>query len=152
MQSFLPFPKFDQCAAVLDGHRLNKQITECEQIVRALDDPDYGWQHHPAVQMWVGYRDALVCYGLVMYAEWQQRLRDGKRGGKLEHVSGERLLATKTINRAPLPSWLGREDIHSSHRACLLAKDFTYYSQFGWLEQPTPQVNGSWPYVWPKGN
>ena len=40
------------------------------------------------------------------------------------------------------PSWLGNETFHSSHRANLLRKDFLYYSQFEWSENPES------PYVW----
>lgn len=147
MQTFLPYPEFERCAAVLDNRRLNKQITECQQILAALDDPAYGWQSHPAVKMWRGYQGALVVYGLVMYAEWQQRLRDGKRGGKMEHKSGERI--KEMSGKVTLPNWLYNEALHASHRACLLAKDYEHYSQFGWLETPTPPLNNQWPYVWP---
>ena len=41
-----------------------------------------------------------------------------------------------------MPSWLGKEEFHSSHRANLLRKDFEYYSQFNWQENPDN------PYVW----
>ena len=40
------------------------------------------------------------------------------------------------------PHWLGNEKFHSSHRANLLRKDYEYYSQFGWDENPES------PYVW----
>ena len=31
---------------------------------RGLVVPGYGWRHHPAVKMCVGYEEALVRYGL----------------------------------------------------------------------------------------
>ena len=40
------------------------------------------------------------------------------------------------------PHWFGNEQFHSSHRANLLRKDYEYYSQFGWEENPES------PYVW----
>ena len=40
------------------------------------------------------------------------------------------------------PHWLGDVRFHSSHRANLLRKDYEYYSQFGWTENPKS------PYVW----
>ena len=40
------------------------------------------------------------------------------------------------------PPWLGNEAFHSSHRANLLRKDYQYYSQFEWSENPEN------PYVW----
>lgn len=48
------------------------------------------------------------------------------------------------------PSWLGREDFHSAHRAILLAKDPTYYVKFGWKEKPAVKnLRDQYPYVWP---
>jgi len=41
-----------------------------------------------------------------------------------------------------MPDWIGNEKFHSSHRANLLRKDYEYYSQFGWTENPEK------PYVW----
>lgn len=49
MQTFLPFPSFIESARVLDNKRLCKQRVECLQILKALHDPSYGWQNHPAV-------------------------------------------------------------------------------------------------------
>ena len=58
MQTFLPYPDFAKSAACLDNKRLNKQIVECYQILRAITDPTYGWQNHPAVNMWRGFKGA----------------------------------------------------------------------------------------------
>lgn len=52
MQTFLPSPNFTQSAQFLDPQRLGKQRVEALQILTALTNPAYGWQHHPAVQMW----------------------------------------------------------------------------------------------------
>ena len=46
------------------------------------------------------------------------------------------------VNNMVKPHWLGKEEFHSSHRANLLRKDYEYYSQFGWKENPQD------PYVW----
>jgi len=43
MQTFLPFPDFQQSAAVLDRARLGKQRVEALQTLRALVIPEYGW-------------------------------------------------------------------------------------------------------------
>lgn len=49
-----------------------------------------------------------------------------------------------------MPPWLGHPDLHSSHRAVLLGKDYDYYKQFDWTETPAVQDSkGRWPYVWP---
>lgn len=60
MQTFLPYSSFSKSASVLDNKRLGKQRVECLQILKALSDPAYGWQNHPAVKMWKGYTDRLV--------------------------------------------------------------------------------------------
>lgn len=150
MNTFLPHKSFSKSARALDNRRLCKQITECEQILKALRDPDYGWQHHPAVQMWRGYEKALIVYGLYCYSEWKHRYVVGKRGGKLSHKSGQRLISTALYAGAyKRPSWLGDERLHTSHRACLLAKDPDWYGQFDWTEDPTPRTEDGWPYWWP---
>lgn len=155
MQSFLPYPSYTKSATTLDNRRLGCQVKECEQIACAISDPTYGWQSHPAVRMWHGNYTQLVAYGYAMYQEWQRRFDDDERGGKRCHKSGEQLkqrymaLAEYIEDDYAPPPWLGDERLHSSHRACLLAKDFEYYSQFGWIEKPTPPVNGKWPYWWP---
>jgi hypothetical protein len=41
------------------------------------------------------------------------------------------------------PPWLGIEEFHSSHRAALLAKDYDWYSQWGWVEKPV--IDYWWP-------
>ena len=116
MQTFLPYENFNETASVLDWKRLGKQRVEAMQIVNAIVKQT-GWRHHPVVHMWTPYVPALKHYTNVMIEEWI------KRG----------------YNNT---SWLGNEKFHSSHRANLLRKDFLYYSQFEWSENPES------PYVW----
>jgi len=156
MQTFLPYPSFVESARCLDNRRLNKQITECKQIALAISDPSYGWQHHPAVEMWRGCLPSLLSYGLEMYLEWTQRFDDGRRGGKRDHKAGEWLITkchtidSETKARYKNPSWLYNPAFHASHRAALLYKDSEWYGQFGWSEAPAvPDSKGSLPYVWP---
>ncbi len=70
MQTFLPYPDFVASAASLDPRRLGKQRVEALQVLRGLTVPGYGWRHHPAVRMWVGYQEALVRYGLEICRVW----------------------------------------------------------------------------------
>lgn len=153
MQSFLPIASFTKTAEILDNNRLNKQITEVKGIYRILIGQKKGYANHPAVAMWRGYEHSLLVYGGMMYTEWQIRLRMGKRGGKLDHKAGEFIsqeLSKFPNGQAVKPFWFGMTEFHSSHRACLLLKDFDYYSQFGWQESPAiMNEDGSWPYFWP---
>ncbi|MDG4766113.1 MSMEG_6728 family protein [Solwaraspora sp. WMMD406] len=148
MQTFLPYPDFAASAAVLDPLRLGKQRVEALQVLRGLTVPGYGWRHHPAVRMWSGYEEALVCYGLEVCGRWT-------RAGRADTVAASlrrELTATRGVERVrrqadlaggdALPPWLGRADLHLSHRSALLHKDPAFYRPlFGDL----PAV----PYVWP---
>lgn len=133
MQTFLPYPDFAASAQVLDYRRLGKQRVETKQILNALSGLSKGWVNHPASLMWRGHESALVEYGYAMTLEWR------RRGYK------DTMLPWFEERRCPvfvLPSWVGREDIHSSHRSNLLRKDPVFYGQFGWTESATL------PYVW----
>jgi hypothetical protein len=145
MITFHPSISFQQSAEWLDNKRLGKQRVECLQILRALTDPNYGWQHHPTVKMWKGYEKALILYGLEICDEWKSR---GYKDSCLEKivVFGQRYSIPELFT-AKYPSWL-TEEFASSHRAILLAKDYEWYSKLGWQEQPAEKVNGKWPYLW----
>ena len=88
-----------------------------------------GWRNHPIVIMWTPYVTALMVYSNTIINEWVKRGYNNNM--KLYDVSS-----------IIMPHWLGREEFHSSHRANLLRKDFEYYSQFNWQENPDN------PYVW----
>lgn len=109
MQTFLPFASFVQSLKVLDGSRLRKQQTEAEQILKVLNNPTAkGWANHPAVLQWKGYEKALELY---IYCSSEECKIRGFKGR-----------ATTYPALLVLPSWLGKEEIHSSHRSRLLFK------------------------------
>ena len=72
MQTFLPYPDFEQSARSLDTKRLGKQRVECIQVVRGLTVPGYGWRHHPAVKMWRGCEEALARYAVTCCDVWTE--------------------------------------------------------------------------------
>lgn len=129
MQTFVPYPNFSDCARVLDYRRLGKQRVEAKQILRAIADPDYGWQNHPAVKMWRGYEDALKAYYNAICHEWE------KRGYR--HNMGY----FDVPENYDLPKWWGDDTIHKSHRSMLYQKNPQYY--YGWTG--IERVG----YVWP---
>ncbi len=131
MNTFLPYPDFVESARCLDVRRLGKQRVEAMQILRAIANPKYGWQHHPALPMWRGYEQALALYMNAIITEWVRR--GYKNNIPLNNVGGD----------AKMPPWLGNSKFHASHRANLLRKDPTYYGQFAWTESP------DLPYFWP---
>jgi hypothetical protein len=130
VQTFLPYPDFKKTAECLDWRRLGKQRIEAMQILRALENHNYGWQNHPAVNMWRGFEAMLAVYHNTIIEEWISR---GYRNSM-------KIIAPNSA--AISPSWLGNSDFHASHRSNLLRKDPEHYAQFGWTE------SDNLPYVW----
>lgn len=149
MQTFLPYPDFLASARTLDQKRLGKQRVETIQVLRGLTRPDYGWRNHPAVKMWAGYEEALTRYGLDMCAVWCEPGRAdtcaATMATDLASACGVTLIRTQAelAEAGELPPWLGREDLHLSHRSSLLRKDPAHYGpRFG-------DVPPDLEYVWP---
>jgi hypothetical protein len=139
VQTFLPFPDFPESARVLDQARLGKQRVEALQVLRAIVLPSYGWQTHPAMQMWRGYVPALTRYALAMVDAWTEQ----------GHPDTTRPLITEFAPEAatdiPLavPSWLGNRALHLSHRSNLVRKAPEIYAPL------FPGVPDDIPYLWP---
>lgn len=149
MQTFLPVPGFDESALLLDDARLGKQRVETLQVLRALELPDYGWGNHPAVRMWRGRTPALVAYGLAMVRGWRVRGHADGTAPLIAEFAPEVVdVAQDELAAAGLlPSWLGDEALHRSHRSNLLAKDPDHYRPLlAGLFGPEPD---DLPYVWP---
>lgn len=131
MQTFIPFPDFEQSAKVLDYRRLGKQRVECKQILNAIARGSGGWSNHPATNMWRGYEPALRQYMRAIILEW---IRRGYKNN----------MEIPPEEPYELPPWWGREEIHASHRSALLEKDFEYYyGNHRWEDEPG--IN----YIWP---
>ena len=149
MQTFLPCPRFDESARVLDLKRLGKQRVEAIQVVRALTRPGYGWRHHPAAAMWAGYEEALVRYGLDVCAAWcalghadtcaTTMVTDLSEATGLGVPRDQDELAAV----GELPPWLGDPAFHRSHQSVLVRKDPAHYRRF------FPNVPDDLSYVWP---
>jgi len=138
MQTFLPYPNFWPTAKCLDYRRLGKQRVEANQILNIITGKakpnkkgGIAWINHPAVKMWWGYENCLVLYRNVIISEWVSR----------GYNNNMPLLDVKLP--ITYPKWFGNKLFHASHRANLLRKDFEYYSQFGWNEDPEME------YFWP---
>lgn len=137
MQTFVPLGSdFIGNAKVLDRARLGKQRVEGLQIIYALSDSSYGWQQHPAVKMWRGYRAGLALYVAEMCHEWIERGYSDTVLNKLQpYLSQDSFV--------PIPMWLDDERVTLSHRSNLLRKDYNYYSKY-WPNDPNDL-----PYYWP---
>lgn len=145
MQTFLPYADFSASAAVLDNARLGKQRVETLQILRALELPDYGWRNHPAVRMWRGRTAALVVYGLVCVQEWCGRGFDDSTADQIAEFNPDVRTSDQSelARRGLLPTWLGDEQVHLSHRSRLVSKDPDFYQHL------FPDAPDGLDYFWP---
>lgn len=125
---------------MLDTARLGKQRVEALQVLRAIVLPSYGWQKHPAMQMWRGYVPALTRYSLDMVEEWTKRGHPDTTRPLIAEFAPE-----VVAGGAPpsMPSWLGNEDLHLSHRSNLVRKVPEFYGPL------FPGVPDDLPYLWP---
>jgi hypothetical protein len=123
MQTFVPMHSFSDTAFCLDRQRLGKQRVECKQIILALLDSNYGWQHHPAVRMWRGYVGQLATYAIAMCDDWMARgYTDTMRPFFEQYADPD----------GRLPKWYGDDRVHQSHRRALFNKLPDHYRQYGW--------------------
>jgi hypothetical protein len=138
MQTFLPYEDFEKTARCLDYRRLGKQRVETMQIMNALTGLSTGWVNHPATLMWEGHELALMRYQVAIVDEWVER-------GYTDNVCLEKTTAAFDLLNGPFsePWWLGKEELHQSHKSNLLRKDIEWYSQFGW------NINNDLEYWWP---
>ena len=137
MQTFLPYPRFDQTASILDRQRLGKQRVECKQILMTLTGQSRGWVNHPAIRMWAGYEWTLRAYTYAICAEWINR-------GYRDTIRDWLTTLDLPAHRAPVvPPWLGDPAFHLSHQSNLVRKMPAHYRAF------FPDVPDDLPYVWP---
>lgn len=130
MQTFLPYPSFQDSVGCLDWRRLGKQRVEAKQILLTLQVGSR-WHNHPAVLMWRGFEQSLQQYMNCCIQEW---IRRGYRNT---------MELAKVEEQVIMPWWFGSAKFHASHRSNLLRKNAIWYGQFGWKE------SHNLPYVWP---
>jgi hypothetical protein len=113
------------------------------QTLRALVIPEYGWQSHPVVRMWMGYVPALTLYGLAMADEWIARGGEDTTRAKIAEFAPQAGHAAYAA-KIPMPPWLGEPDLHLSHRSRLLQKEPRFYTEL------FPGTPADLEYVWPE--
>ena len=159
MQTFITTDALDfkSIAKTLDNKRLNKQALEGWQILMTLLELDpqgnprtpKGWVNHPAVKMWRGHEGPLFDYIEAMVVEWKER---GFNSTILDKARSTMVVANQTRDvSTTLPDWAQQETlkvIASTHRRALLVKDYSWYSQFHWPEDPGYPPT-EYEYVWP---
>ena len=136
MQTFLPYPDFVKSAESLDMKRLGKQRVEVLQLLNSFHKPNYkGWKNHPAREMWRGHEQALVVYGCAVCSVWKAR--------GYKDTCFEKIANFTTNEQITLPNWIGRDDIHLSHKSNLIRKYPEYYKPL-W-----PDIPDNLEYIWP---
>lgn len=138
MNTFLPYADFHMSANSLDNKRLGKQRVEVIQMLNKIHGvtKGNGWTNHPCTKMWSKYPNALVKYGIAVCEVWRSR---GFKDTCLEKIQKH----YKRELSEEMPEWLGREDLHLSHKSNLIRKDKTYYST------KFPNVPDDLEYIWP---
>jgi hypothetical protein len=128
MQTFLPLPDFMDTARCLDYRRLGKQRVEAMQILNILSGKTQSnaWKNHPAISLWKDNISALKIYCNTMIDEW---IRRGYKNTMKKYY-------IPIDYDSPYPDWFGDNDFHSRHRAALLFKNYEWYTQFNWSEEP----------------
>ena len=99
--------------------------------------------------MWRGRTPALVAYGLAMVRVWRERGFGDSTHAQIAEFAprGRRVPQAELAAAGLLPSWVGDDALHRSHRSNLMAKDPAFYRPlFAELFGPEP---ADLPYVWP---
>jgi len=156
MQTFIPIAttNFSDIAKTLDNKRLNKQALEGWQILMTLVELDpngdhrtpKGWVNHPAVKMWRGYETALLHYIIAMCDEWRARGYNTTIDDKARTTFTTAVMVGKISTTLIYPPCIV-EEVATTHRTALLAKEYEWYSQFEWAED-TGTAPLTYEYLW----
>lgn len=121
MQVFVPYPSPIDTARAMsnDKLRLRKQVTECCQILDAIDGKSQAWKNHPVTKMYAPFREWLDRYriclrhfinGDINHAGWWSRHADLVRPDFITPEfcdQHKRRLYTKDPNKYPQFADLG---------------------------------------------
>ena len=132
MQTFLPYPDFQQCMTVLDDRRLGKQRAEALTILRIVDgrSSKAGWRSHPAVHMWQGQAECLKQYLNACLDEWERR-------GFKNRIPREKVDRRKLLRNTP-GGWAGRNCTPRTGPTCCARTRFTTAASAGKRTRPRP--------------
>jgi hypothetical protein len=131
----------EETAKLLDKRRLNKQIIEAGQIIKAIEgkyNNTSAWAKHPAKLMWEGYVNALKSYYNSMVKEWYGR--NGK--GSYKYFTVE-------ISEIIWPWWWNWDKLILSHKLALYRKDPKYYGPIINLTPEEHELRLIIGYIWP---
>lgn len=143
MQVFIIGSPFETAKA-LDKLRLNKQIIECKQILRALNG-DKAWSNHPCTLQYKDHQVWLVHYlqTLVYYSEY---LKATDIGSQDRFLLKARLFNRWSFDCTPP---FHTKEYYDQMKRRLYTKDPKFYSDWSYLG--TSEINwyfvdGQWKY------
>ena len=123
-----------ETAMILDSRRLNKQIIETEQIIKAITGESKAWNSHPVVKMYKDYFSWLMLYKFTLIY-----FRQG------DIISARNMSGYADIIRPNFHTC----DFFDQMKRRLYTKDDKYYSQWSYLGKSDVNwyyVSGSWLY------
>lgn len=116
MNVFIPYPDIIDTITCLDKRRANKQVLECETILKAIMKETRGYQNHPCTLMYTPYSNWLHWYKVIL----KEYLLKG-------HTP---FLDSLVLIEPVRPDFIGYEPLHKAHRARLFQKDQLHYRLF----------------------
>ena len=148
MQTFLPYPDFEQSAEALrnDTKRLGKQRVETLQILKALTQGGGlhgGWAKHPASRMWENYELALLKYQEAICNVWVSKGYKDSCWEKSRAFFSPEELERYGRGDYDMPPWFGDPDFHLAHKSSLKQKAPEIYGDM-FADAPDGM-----PYIWP---
>lgn len=112
MQVFVPYVEPYFVAQSLDKRRLNKQVLEGRQIIKAITGESDAWKNHPVVKMYREHVVWLMFYTMCLDAYRKGHLKEAMRYNTMAYIY--------------TPSFL-HGMVVAHHRARLYTKDPEYY-------------------------
>lgn len=121
MQVFVPYNDILQVVKVMacDKKRYNKQIVECNQIIRAIKGETEAWKNHPICHQYKNY---------IKWLEWYKYIFEEYRNNNYTFSEEQKnnLLSWQPL----LPPFLSNEEYLNSHKRRLYQKSPELYTQF----------------------
>ena len=123
-----------ETAKCLDARRLNKQIIECKQIIKAINGETKAWANHPAVKM---YKD---------HQEWLKLYMGCLNAYRLNNINAAEHLSNYADTMRPQ---FHTQKYFDQMKRRLYTKNNNYYSQWKYLGESDVNmyhVDGEWLY------
>lgn len=123
MQVFVPFKEPLKTAQCLDKKRLNKQIIECNQLIKAITGESKAWINHPVTKM---YSHPELLKYMRYYVQCLKYYKDGQ----IEMADNYSRMAVGYLEQTREAKSILTDEFCDQHKRRLYAKDPDFYKQF----------------------